>query len=163
MCHSTHVTPSNPTLARRQSVATSLASALLLTAGHAAAQQAPTLAPAAKAPSESAVADVVVTAERPPVTTAIDRKIYNVASDIAGANGSISDVLRNVPSVEVDVEGNVSVRGAGVQILLDGQPTAMFAGESRGQVLQQLPANTFESVEVITNPSAEFSPDGAGG
>jgi outer membrane receptor protein involved in Fe transport len=147
----------------RTAVASSLASAFILTAGHAAAQQAQTPAPAAKAPSESTVADVVVTAERPPVRTAIDRKSYNVASDIASANGSISDVLRNVPSVEVDVDGNVSVRGAGVQILLDGQPSAMFQGDARSQILQQMPANTIETIEVITNPSAEFSPDGAGG
>lgn len=110
------------------------------------------------------VADVVVTAERPAQRSAIDRKIYAVSRDLAAQAGSVSDVLRNLPAVEVDVEGNVSLRGdPSVKILIDGQPSILFSGSARAQALQQMAASTVEAIEVMTNPSAEFSPDGAGG
>lgn len=140
-----------------------------LGASHAAAQApaAPPVAaaPAAKAePAEDAVSEVVVTGERQAVVTSIDRKSYNVGRDLSAANGSVTDAMRNLPSVEVDVDGNVSLRGeSSVQILIDGKPSAMFSGESRAQAMQQLPASSVESIEIITNPSAEFSPDGTGG
>jgi outer membrane receptor protein involved in Fe transport len=117
---------------------------------------------AAKEP-ETAVSDVAVTAERQAVTTSIDRKSYNVARDLQSTSGSVADVLRNLPSVDVDVDGNVSLRGQSVEILVDGKPSAMFAGQLRNTTLQQLPANTLENIEVMTNPSAEFRPDGSGG
>jgi outer membrane receptor protein involved in Fe transport len=118
--------------------------------------------PATKEP-ETAVADVAVTAGRQAVTTSIDRKSYSVARDLQSTSGSVADVLRNLPSVDVDVDGNVSLRGQSVEILIDGKPSAMFKGQLRNTTLQQLPANTLETIEVMTNPSAEFRPDGSGG
>ena len=85
-------------------------------------------------------------------------------NDLAATTGSISDALKNVPSVEVDVQGNVSLRGdTNVTILVDGKPSALFRGQSAAQALQSLPADSVERVEVITNPSAEFSPEGSAG
>src|SRR4051812_13721009 len=94
----------------------------------------------------------------------IDRKSYGIATDLQTTTGSISDALRNIPSVEVDAQGNVSLRGDGnVTIMLDGKPTGQFKGAAGAQALQALPADSIERVEVITNPSAEFSPDGSAG
>jgi outer membrane receptor protein involved in Fe transport len=94
----------------------------------------------------------------------IDRKSYGIASDLQTTTGSISDALRNIPSIEVDPQGNVSLRGdTNVTILLDGKPSGQFKGASAAQALEALPADSIERVEVITNPSAEFSPDGAAG
>ncbi len=98
------------------------------------------------------------------VRTEIDRKSYSVSSDLQATNGSIGDALRNVPSVEVDVQGNVSLRGdANVTIMIDGKPSGMFKGAGRANALQQLPAERVDRVEVITNPSAAFDPDGSAG
>jgi len=117
----------------------------------------------AKATVTDTVADLVVSGQKAAITTSIDRKSYSVARDLQSAHGSVVDVLRNLPSVDVDVDGNVSLRGQGVQILVDGKPSAMFSGGQRATTLQQMPARAFESMEVMTNPSAEFSPDGSGG
>lgn len=122
----------------------------------------PQTRPAAKQP-DAPVADVTVTGQRQAVTSSIDRKSYNVARDLQSTSGSVADVLRNLPSVDVDVDGNVSLRGQNVEILVDGKPSAMFAGQLRNTTLQQLPANSLETIEVMTNPSAEFRPDGSGG
>jgi outer membrane receptor protein involved in Fe transport len=120
------------------------------------------IAPAPK-PADT-VADVVVVGQKAAVKSSIDRKTYNVTRDLAGSNGSVSDVLRNLPSVEVDIEGNVSLRGeSSVQILIDGQPAMQMSPQSRAQALQQMAAGSIEAIEVMTNPSAEFSPDGVGG
>ncbi len=87
-----------------------------------------------------------------------------MAGDLQAQTGSIGDALRNLPSVEVDVQGNVSLRGdPNVTILIDGKPSSLFSGDNKGQALQQLPADQIERVEVITNPSAEFRADGSGG
>jgi outer membrane receptor protein involved in Fe transport len=105
-----------------------------------------------------------VTADAPPVRTSIDRRSYSVSGDLSAQSGAIADALRNVPSVEVDVQGNVSLRGdPNVTILIDGKPSGLFQGEGRGQALQQMPAERIDRVEVITNPSAEFRADGTGG
>ena len=94
----------------------------------------------------------------------IDRKSYGIATDLQTTTGSISDALRNIPSVDVDPQGNVSLRGdTNVTILLDGKPSSQFKGASAAQALQALPADSIERVEVITNPSAEFSPEGTAG
>ena len=98
------------------------------------------------------------------IKTSIDRRSYSLGKDLQATTGSVADVLRNVPSVQVDVQGNVSLRGdANVTIMIDGKPSGMFKGENRGQVLQQIPASQFERVEVMTNPSAAFSPEGSAG
>ena len=125
---------------------------------------APAPAPAPRAPAPAAVGEVVVTGQAAPVRTAIDRNSYSVANDLQAQSGSIGDALRNVPSLEVDVQGNVSLRGdTNVTILIDGKPSGQFQGENRAQALQSLPADQIDRVEVITNPSAAFDPNGSAG
>jgi outer membrane receptor protein involved in Fe transport len=98
------------------------------------------------------------------VTSTIDRKVYSTARDLQSSAGSVSDVLRNVPSVEIDGQGNVSLRGdSNVQILIDGRPSTMFSGSNLAEALAQMPADSIESVEVMTNPSAQYKPDGSSG
>jgi outer membrane receptor protein involved in Fe transport len=107
--------------------------------------------------------EVQVVAKKNMLNTSIDRKVYNPAQDIMAQSGSASDILRNVPSVEVDIDGNVSLRGSGdMQILINGRPSPLM-GVNRAQALQQIPANTIERIEVITNPSAKYRPDGTAG
>jgi outer membrane receptor protein involved in Fe transport len=106
----------------------------------------------------------VVTAKQSTYIQSIDKKIFNVGSDIASASGAVSDLLQNVPSVQVDLEGNVSLRGNdNVQVLINGKPSVLMRGANRGTVLQQLPASSIERIEVITNPSAQYKPDGTSG
>lgn len=106
---------------------------------------------------------VTVSTRRSLLNTSIDRKIYNVDEDIMAHSGSASDVLKNLPSVEVDLEGNISLRGSGdVLVLINGRPSPLM-GKARAEVLLQLPANTIERIEVITNPSARYKPDGTAG
>ncbi|MGB8192064.1 MAG: TonB-dependent receptor, partial [Chitinophagaceae bacterium] len=107
--------------------------------------------------------DVTVVGKRATLNTAIDRKVYNVEQDIMSRAGSVSDILKNIPSVEVDIDGNVNLRGSGdVMILINGKPSTLM-GRSRAEILQQLPANSIERIEVITNPSARYRPDGTSG
>ena len=107
--------------------------------------------------------EVTVTGRKSLLNTSIDRKVYNVTQDLMAQTGSVSDILKNIPSVEVDVEGNVSLRGSGdVMILINGRPSPLM-GRNKADVLQQIPANTIERIEVITNPSARFRPDGTSG
>lgn len=112
----------------------------------------------------SSMAEIKVTSSRgSALNAAIDRKIYNVSRDIIAQSGSASDVLKNVPSLEVNIEGEVSLRGStGVMILINGRPSPLM-GKTRAEALQQLPANAIERIEVITNPSARFKPDGTSG
>lgn len=144
-----------------------LATAAVAVTGSVAFAQTPAPAPARPATSAApgpAVGEVVVEGTAPPVRTSIDRQSYTVANDLQATTGSISDALRNVPSVEVDVNGNVSLRGdSNVTILIDGKPSGRFRGENKGQALQSLPATQIERVEVITNPSAAFNPEGSAG
>lgn len=96
--------------------------------------------------------------------SAIDRRSYGVANDLQGTAGSIADALRNVPAVAVDPQGNVSLRGdPNVTIMIDGKASGLFKGPNAGLALQSLPANQIARVEVITNPSAEFSAEGSAG
>ncbi len=113
--------------------------------------------------SGKALAEVTVTSRKQSLVTGIDRKIYNVDQDIMSRSGSVSDILKNIPSVEVDIEGAVLLRGSGdVMILINGKPSPLM-GRSRAEILQQIPANTIERIEVITNPSARYRPDGVSG
>jgi outer membrane receptor protein involved in Fe transport len=130
------------------------------------AQPAPKAAAGAPAPEKSGktVSEVVVSGQQAAVQTSIDRKSYSVAGDLQAQTGAITDALRNIPAVQVDVQGNVSLRGDGnVTILVDGKPSSLFEGDNKAQALQSLQASTIERVEVITNPSAEFRADGTGG
>jgi outer membrane receptor protein involved in Fe transport len=110
----------------------------------------------------SEMATITVAAERP--TNRIDRQVYDVKSDVGSSNGSAADALNNVPSVNVDPDGSVSLRGSSnVQILIDGKPSAMMQGDNRGASLSAIPAEDIESVEVINNPGAQFGNEAGGG
>ncbi len=132
-----------------------------------AAQQTPQAKPPSKPTKRpTAAGNNVVTVTAAPeeaVRTSIDRRSYSVATDLQGSGGSLADALRNIPGAEVDINGNLSLRGGPVQIMIDGQPSAMFSGQSAGQVLQSMPADRIDRVEVITTPTAAFSPEGQAG
>jgi outer membrane receptor protein involved in Fe transport len=139
--------------------------ASLVVAAPALAQQ-PAKSPPPKPAEKPAgtVGEIVVEGAPPPVRVDAEKKSYSLTNDLQATTGSVSDALRNVPSVEVDVQGNLSLRGdPNVTIMIDGKPSGMFKGEGRAQALQSLPANQIERVEVITNPSAAYSPEGTAG
>jgi outer membrane receptor protein involved in Fe transport len=116
-------------------------------------------------PAASAVEGVTVTADTGGVRTSIDRRSYDITKDLQATNGApIADALRNLPSVDVDLNGAVTLRGqSGVTIMVDGKPSTLFSGPGGAQALLQIPADQYERVEVMTNPSAAFSPDGTAG
>lgn len=107
--------------------------------------------------------EIEVLAEKSQVQMSLDKKIFNVGKDLATIGGNAADVLDNVPSVTVDVEGNVSLRGSGgVRILVNGKPSGLV-GISDAGGLRNLPANLIEKIEVITNPSARYEAEGMAG
>lgn len=115
-------------------------------------------------PSVQQLDEVVVKGKRSTYIQAIDKRIFQVGEDLMSASGSASDMMQNIPSVQIDMEGNVSLRGSdNVQILVNGKPSVQMNARSRAEVLQQLPASDIERIEIITNPSAEYKPDGASG
>ena len=101
---------------------------------------------------DKVLGNVTVTASKPILQMGIDRKIFNVEKNITTAGGTAVDVMKNVPSVNVDIDGNVTLRNTAPQIFVDGRPTNL--------TLEQIPADAIESVEVITNPSAKFDASG---
>ncbi|MBR9978779.1 MAG: TonB-dependent receptor, partial [Bacteroidetes bacterium] len=104
--------------------------------------------------------EVEVAADRAPVEYKIDKKVINVDRQLTAASGTAADALKNVPSVTVDIDGSVSLRGSGsFTVLIDGQPSALDASDA----LQQIPASSIENIEIITNPSARYDPDGVAG
>ncbi|MBD0833576.1 outer membrane beta-barrel family protein [Aestuariibaculum sediminum] len=110
-----------------------------------------------------ALDEVEVIAERTTVEIKLDKKIYNIGKDLTTAGGTVSDALNNVPSVSVDVEGGISLRGnENVRILINGKPSAM-AGFGDTNIFSQLPAEAIERVEVITSPSARYDAEGTAG
>jgi outer membrane receptor protein involved in Fe transport len=112
--------------------------------------------------SSSGITSVTVAAERP--TNRIDRQVYDVKSDASSSNSSAAEALNNVPSVNVDPDGSLTLRGSSnVQVYVDGKPSAMMQGDNRGPALQSIPADDLESVEVINNPGAQFGNEGGGG
>ncbi|MBL7774435.1 MAG: carboxypeptidase regulatory-like domain-containing protein, partial [Saprospiraceae bacterium] len=114
-------------------------------------------------PGANTLDEVVIRAEKSQLQMSLDRRVFNVGQDLANRGGTAADVLNNVPSVNVDVEGNVSLRGSnGVRILVDGRPSGLV-GISNSDGLRQLPANLIERVEVITNPSARYEAEGMAG
>lgn len=114
-------------------------------------------------PNSELLREVEVVGEKRMVEMAIDKKVFNVDKNITSAGGSATDVLQNVPSVSVDIDGNISLRGSGnVTVLIDGRPSGL-TGASRSAILQQIPASSIESIEVITNPSVKYDPDGMSG
>lgn len=113
--------------------------------------------------NEQMLQEVQVTGQRSQMKFEIDKKVFNVGQDLSSAGESASEVLSNVPSVEVDNEGEVSLRGnTSVTIWINGKESGLTA-DNRAQILQQLPAESIDRIEVITNPSAKFSPEGTAG
>ncbi len=107
--------------------------------------------------------EVEVVGQGTTVKFEVDKKVFSVDQNIAAAGGSASEVLQNIPSVTVDNEGNVALRNStAVEVWINGKPSGLTA-ENRGQILQQMPAESIESVEVITNPSAKFKAEGSAG
>lgn len=136
--------------------------------GKPAAQSSPASTGKAAAPAtvsgqtEGETATVTVTGSRP--SNQIDRQSYDIKSDTASSNDSAADALSKVPSVNVDPDGSVTLRGSSnVQILVDGKPSAMLQGDSRAATLSAMPADDIESVEVINNPGAQFGNEAGGG
>ncbi len=104
--------------------------------------------------------EVVVSGERNLVEYKIDRKVINISKNINSSGGTLVDALENAPSVQVDIDGNVTMRGSSnFQVLIDGKPSVLDAND----ILQQIPASAVENVEIITNPSVKFDPDGTTG
>jgi len=104
--------------------------------------------------------NVVVHGARNPVTYQIDKKVIDVSQMETTISGNAAEVLENVPSVTVDIEGNVSLRGStNFTVLIDGKPSVMDAQD----ILQQIPATSIQSIEIITNPSAKYDPEGTAG
>ncbi|MBL0104288.1 MAG: TonB-dependent receptor [Bacteroidetes bacterium] len=113
--------------------------------------------------SSTSLKTVTVTGEKSEMINSIDRKIYNLDKNIVNTGGTVTEVLQNIPSVTVDIDGKVSLRGnENVTILIDGKPSGVLGGDRRA-VLQQIPAGAVEQIEVITNPSAKYDASGMSG
>lgn len=98
--------------------------------------------------------NVTVNASKPLLELSLDKKIYNVEKDISATGGTAIDVMKNIPSVNVDIDGNVTMRNATPQIFIDGRPASL--------TLDQIPADQIASVEIMTNPSAKYDASGGG-
>ena len=107
--------------------------------------------------------EVTVTGQRSEMRLEVDRKSFSVDQQISNAGGSASEALENIPSVEVDNDGNVSLRGnTSVEVWINGKSSGLTA-DNRAEILQQLPAESIDRIEVIDNPSAKFSAEGSAG
>ncbi|MFN5355009.1 MAG: TonB-dependent receptor domain-containing protein [Bacteroidota bacterium] len=114
-------------------------------------------------PSTRQLKETEVVGEKAEYVNSLDKKVYNVDKTLINAGGSVSEVLQNIPSVNVDIDGKISLRGSEqVTVFIDGKPAGLNA-ENRGAILQQLPAATIDQIEVITNPSAKYDAEGISG
>ncbi|MBV9621814.1 MAG: TonB-dependent receptor [Gammaproteobacteria bacterium] len=119
---------------------------------------------AADPPPGQPLESITVLGTRIEVENLIDRKVYHIEADLQSSFGSLTDVLSNLPSVDVDPDGNVALRGdTNVLILIDGKPAPQFTGAAAGDALQAFPASEIERIEVITNPPPEFKAEGTAG
>ena len=108
--------------------------------------------------------EIVIVAKKPGTIAKTDRKVYTVNQDLMSKASSVGEVLNHIPSVEVDIDGNVSMRGNdNVTILINGKPSAMMAGKTRADALSQLSAANIERIEIIDNPTSEYRAEGGGG
>jgi hypothetical protein len=113
--------------------------------------------------NSSLLKEVEITAEKSRLEIGLDKKVFNVEKDLSNIGGSATEALENIPSVIVDMEGNISLRGSNnVRILIDGKPSGLM-GISPATALEQIPANTIEKIEVITNPSVRYDAEGMAG
>ena len=114
-------------------------------------------------PLEILLGEVSVKTRKPALVNELDKKVYNVEEDILAESGSVSDILQHIPSVSVDIDGNITLRNTGnITFFVNGRPSAMLRRDA-ASILQQMPANSIERIEIITNPSARYRPDGIGG
>ncbi len=114
-------------------------------------------------PDTEILEEVIVQGEKSTMTMTLDKRVFNVGKDLTNAGRSAADLLDNIPSVTVDVEGNVSLRGSdNVRILVDGKPSGLI-GINTADGLRQLQSNMIERVEVVTNPSARYDAEGSAG
>ncbi|MDP2889445.1 MAG: TonB-dependent receptor [Bacteroidota bacterium] len=110
--------------------------------------------------SRQQIGAVEVVAERNRIEYKIDKKVINVTNDINAAGGTAVTVLENTPSVEVDIDGNVSLRGSSsFTVLIDGRPSVLSGSDA----LRQIPSSAIQNIEIITNPSVKYDPDGMAG
>jgi outer membrane receptor protein involved in Fe transport len=111
-------------------------------------------------PSAIELGSVEVVADKTAVEYKLDKKVVNVSQVYSAVGGSAANVLENTPSVQVDIEGNVTLRGSGsFTVLIDGRPSVLSGSDA----LRQIPASALENIEIITNPSAKYEPDGSAG
>lgn len=114
-------------------------------------------------PQELETDAVEVTAKREAITNSIDKKVFEVDETVASIGGSATDVLQQVPSISVDMNNSIQLRGSGgVTVLIDGRPSSL-TGANRDAVLDNIPANAIERIEVVTNPSAKYDAEGMSG
>jgi outer membrane receptor protein involved in Fe transport len=114
-------------------------------------------------PAKGVLKEVVVTAQKSTIKLSTDKKVFSVDQSLVSQGGSATDLLTNVPSVQVDVEGNVNLRGSSnVRVLINGKPSAISGG-SVSDILQSIPASAIENIEVITNPSSKYDAEGQSG
>ena len=107
--------------------------------------------------------EVEISARKSRLEFSLDKKVFNVGEDLSKTGGNTADLLDNIPSVAVDIDGNVSLRGSdGVTLLIDGKPSGLTSINS-ADALQQLPANLVDKVEIITNPSSRYQAEGTAG
>ena len=110
--------------------------------------------------SDAEIEEVEITAQKKDISYQLDKKVINLSTDVNADNGSAADALEGVPSVDVDIDGNVSLRGSSnFTVLIDGKPTSLDAAD----VLKQTPAAMIDNIEIITNPSAKYDPEGTTG
>ncbi len=115
------------------------------------------------APTAEYLSEVVIEATREMMEVGLDRRVINVSQELTAAGGTALDLMQNIPSVSVDFDGNISLRGSqNVTILVDGRPSAL-TGLDDDAVLDQIPSEMIERIEVITNPSVRYDPDGTAG
>ncbi|MBS1781577.1 MAG: TonB-dependent receptor [Bacteroidetes bacterium] len=113
-------------------------------------------------PDAHKLKEVEITGERALMELSVDKKVFNVDKNITSSGGSAADALKNVPSLQVDIDGTILLRGKDANILIDGKPATLLGGDV-ATALQALPASSIQSVEVITNPSAKYDAQGMAG
>lgn len=111
-------------------------------------------------PDMAMLEEAIIIGEQSTIEQRIDRRVINIGKDLTTVGASASDIMNNIPSINVDQDGNISLRGnSNVRILIDGKPTNMDAA----QLLKQIPSTSIKSIELITNPSAKYNPEGMSG